>query len=152
MAKSKSNEITIDVKVDPAGLVALFESIREHHVEQIQNLDKFIAKYKGESGPQDEAQIYIIDAAAIPAAYYLRESVQAAIKAEIAKDYQLGQELPAGASLTNQVEARHGKTDQISGPEDDNAERGTGSEDPESSKDHGGSAGSSDPDPSRPRG
>lgn len=96
-------------------------------------------------------EIFIIDPAALPAAYYLRESVVAAVKAEILRDHQAGQPLPAGASLKNEVEARHGETDQISDKTDDNSERRTGSEDPKSGGDNGSETGSSSPDPSGPR-
>jgi len=150
MAKSKNLEVTVEVKVDSESIVKLLEPIRDHHVEALKNIDSVIAKYKGEE-PDDHEKIYIIDAAAIPAGYYLRASVVEAITLEIAKDYLLTGELAAGASLTNEVEARHGKTDQISDQENDNSERGAGSEDPNDSENNGSGAGSSDPDPSGPR-
>lgn len=93
-------------------------------------------------------EIFIIDAAALPAEYYLRESVQAAILDEIHKDYQKTNQLPAGASLKNEVEARSGETQEISDKTDDSVERGTGSEDPERGADNGSETGGGDPDPS----
>lgn len=145
MAKSNAGEVTIEVKVDPASVIRLLEPMREHHEEALKNIDLLIAKYRGEAPA--ETEIYIIDAAALPAEYYLRESVQAAILAEIRKDYQNTNQLPAGASLKNEVEARSGETEKISDKEDDSVERGAGSEDPERGADNGSETGGGDPDP-----
>lgn len=145
MAKSNAGEVTIEVKVDPASVIRLLEPMREHHEEALKNIDLLISKYRGEAPAQ--AEIFIIDAAALPAEYYLRESVQAAILSEIRKDYENTNQLPAGASLKNEVEARSGETEKISDKEDDSVERGTGSENPERGADNGSETGGGDPDP-----
>lgn len=152
MAKSRDIAGTITVKVDPSALLPLFESMRDDATDRAIELNKFIKKIKGGEVPSETPEIYLIDAAALPAAYYLRDSVQEAILSEIRKDYEITKQLPPGASLSNQVEARDGKTEEISSPEDDNSERGTGSADPDGSGDNGTPAGGSDPDPSGPRG
>ena len=146
MAKSNAGEVTIEVKVDPASVIRLLEPMREHHEEALKNIDTLIAKYRGEAPA--EVEIFIIDASALPVEYYLRESVQAAILNEIRKDYQNTNQLPAGASLKNEVEARSGETQEIPDKTDDSVERGTGSEDPERGPDNGSETGGGDPDPS----
>lgn len=147
MAKSNAGEVTIEVQVDPASVIRLLEPMRDHHIDALKNIDTLIAKYQGVAVPE-EAEIFIIDAAALPAEYYLRESVQAAILDEIRKDYKKSNQLPAGASLKNEVEARSGETEKISDKEDDSVERGTGSEDPERGADNGSETGGGDPDTS----
>jgi hypothetical protein len=149
---AEKNSVSITVKLDPRGLVPLLKTIRDNQAEALKNTEKMIANLEtpGESFPDPE--IFIIDLAAIPAAYYLRDSVVEAVRAEILRDYQNGQPIPAGASLKNEVEARSGETDKVSDPSDDNTEQRTGSEDPASSADNGSEAGSSSPDPSGPRG
>ncbi len=105
--------------------------------------------YAAESQENEEkTEIYIIDAAALPAEYYLRESVQAAILDEIGKDYKKTNQLPAGASLKNEVEARSGETEKISDQKNDSVEPGTGPENPESGSDNGSETGRSDTDTS----
>lgn len=146
MAKSNAGEVTIEVKVDPASVIRLLEPMKEHHEEALKNIDILIAKYQGEAPA--ETEIFIIDASALPVEYYLRESVQAAILNEIRKDYQKTNQLPSGASLKNEVEARSGETEKISDKEDDSVERGTGSEDPERGANNGSETGGGDPDTS----
>lgn len=106
--------------------------------------EKVLAIVEDESPETSDSEIFIIDAAALPAEYYLRESVQAAILDEIHKDYQNTKQLPAGASLKNEVEARSGETQEIPDKTDDSVERGTGSEDPERGADNGSQAGGGD--------
>ncbi len=110
--------------------------------------EKVLAIIDGDDSTAPDQEIFIIDAAALPAEYYLRESVQAAILEEIHKDYAISNQLPAGASLKNEVEARSGETQEIPDKTDDSVERGTGSEDPQGGSDNGSETGGGDPDPS----
>lgn len=148
---AEKNSVSVTVKLDPKGLLPLLRTIRDDEADSLKKLDALIANLEtpGENVPAPE--IFIIDAAAIPAAYYLRDSVVEAVKAEILRDHKNGQPVPAGASLKNEVEARSGETDKVSDPSDDNTEQRTGSEDPASSANNGGEAGSSSQDPSGPR-
>lgn len=147
MAKS-NNEVSITVQVDPAGLVPILEVIRDDQEKALRNTEQMIANLRTDKSVVPDPEIFVIDAAALPAEYYLRESVQAAILDEIRKDYKKSNQLPAGASLKTEVEARSGETEKISDKENDSVERGTGSEDPERGADNGSKTGGGDPDTS----
>lgn len=145
MAKSDKS-LSITVSVDPKGLVPFMKTIRENQARALDNIDKMIANMEGAGEAVSDPEIFIIDAAALPAEYYLRESVQAAILDEIRKDYANTNQLPAGASLKNEVEARSGETQTISDQKNDSVEPGAGSEDPERGPDNGSETGGGDSD------
>lgn len=132
--------IEVEVTITPAQKKTI-QKVANKFADEIQEIISGPAK-------SSEPEIFIIDAAALPAEYYLRESVQDAILAEIRKDYQNTNQLPAGASLKNEVEARSGETEKISDQENDKSERGTGSPDPEIGSDNGSETGGGDPDTS----
>jgi hypothetical protein len=147
MAKS-NNEVSITVQVDPAGLVPLLEMIRDDQEKALKNTEQMIANLRTDKSVAPDPEIYVIDAAALPAEYYLRESVQAAILGEIRKDYKKSNQLPAGASLKNEVEARSGETEKISDKKNDSVEPGTGPENPGGRENNGSETGGGDPDTS----
>lgn len=138
---------TINVKLDPSALIPILEIIRDHQAEGLKATEDILAKLRnGESTPEIP-QIFIIDSAALPVEYFLRESVLDAVRDEIARDYQNTNQLPSGASLKNEVEARSGETQEIPDKTDDSVERGTGSENPGDGSDNGSETGGGDPDP-----
>ena len=110
-----------------------------------QTLIKTSRKMLGNFEPSEDPEIRIIEAASLPAAYYMRDSVMEAIKTEILKDHKAGQPIPPGAELINQ-EDPNGQTEKISDLENDNDERGDTSESNSDSENDGDRSGSSSED------
>lgn len=145
----KSNEIEIEVKVDPAGIIIILEQIKDYHTKSGIELDAAIARIRGDAPELAEPEIRIIEQGAIPAAYYYRPAIVEAIRQEILKDHKAGQPIPPGAELINQEEdAQNGKTEKISDPENDSTIGGDGSEPPKDGSNDGdknSGGGASDP-------
>lgn len=84
--------------------------------------------------------IRIIDTAALPASYFMRDSVLEAVRAEIIKEYKANGTLPRGVELIGE-EADNGETKEISDPTIDSNERGDGPETPGNGDDNGSQTG-----------
>jgi hypothetical protein len=99
---------------------------------------KAVAKFKtGETDPE----IRIIDTAALPASYFMRDSVLEAVRAELLSDYKKTGELPRGVELIGE-EAPNGETKEIPDPTIDSDERGDGPTTPGNGDDNGSQTGS----------
>lgn len=91
------------------------------------------------SGPKksDEPEIRIIEPGALPAGLYMRDSVLAAVHAEIIKDYKATGQVAPGAELIGQEEESNGETKEISSPDNDSDDGGNGQATPGDSGDNG---------------
>jgi len=119
----------------------LEKSIREG-IEQTEKTLAILRDLLPESDKESEPEIRIIEQGAIPAAYYYRDSVVEAIRAEILKDHKAGQPIPPGVELIkNEEEDINGEAKEISGSENDSTIGGDGSESPGDGENNGSPAG-----------
>lgn len=139
----KSAEIEIPVTINPEGMIVFLEGLKKFHSEQLKQIEQAISNFSGEKIKAEDPEIRIIEMGALPAAYFMRDSVIAAIHAEIVQDIKNNQPVPNGVEVIN------GETNQISDSEDDQSQRGDGSESPKDGSNNGSAAGSSGEDHNR---
>lgn len=128
MSQDKTS-IEIPVTINTDDMVLFLWELMESLADQVQQLEKAITKFSGKDFQNFE--IRIIDTAALPAKFFVRRRVLAAIKEEIINDINKGQAVPPG------VEVIDGKTDQVSSSQDNLNVQTDGSKSQTNSKDDG---------------
>lgn len=133
--------------ISPEQAIAMLENMQSVGETLVKFSTKTLANIKGK---QSEPEIRIIEQGAIPAAYYYRDSVVEAIRAEILKDHKAGQPIPPGVELIkNEEEDINGEAKEISGSENDSTIGGDGPESPGDGENNGSPAGGGGEDHNR---
>lgn len=135
---SKESSIKVKVKIDPDSMKLI-----ESFAKAAKDAHDLALKLAGAGlmTTDQEPEIRIIEPGALPAGLYMRDSVLAAVHAEIVKDYKATGQVAPGAELIGQEEASDGETEKVHKAENDSAQRGAGSEPSQDSGDNGSPAG-----------
>lgn len=128
MAKSSKKIDELFKDKDPEQIVAGLKAMVTLGDSMSRTASKLLKQFEGET-PENE--VAIIDAAAIPAAYFMRDSVLEAVRLELIKDIKNNQPVPPG------VEVLNGETEKVSDPESDKSKQGPGSKSQKNSSDNG---------------
>lgn len=116
---SKESSVTVKIKVDKKSIDAL-KAFADAGQKAQAVADKLILDFEG-APESKEPEIVIIEQSAIPAGYFMRPDVQAAVLAEIIKDYKATGQVAPGAELISQEEESDGETEKVSDQKNDSS-------------------------------